>query len=155
MLPLWTIDQHPELRTRSTEIDPEEIKTPAFQAWIDDLIETMHKADGVGIAAPQTGKPVRAFIAMEGKKPHVVINPVVTKKSWRMAEDEEGCLRVPGKAGFVKRYVGFSIKGLDRHGNKIALNAKDFFARVLQHELDHLDGVLYIDRASNIFDLRA
>lgn len=152
MLPILTLPDS-LLRERSKELDPKEINTPKFQEWLDDLVETMHKADGVGIAATQTGRPVRVFIAMDDKTPHVVINPVVFKKSWRMENGEEGCLSVPGKYGIVKRYRGFTIKALDRRGKKITLAAKNFFARVLQHELDHLDGVLYIDRASKIFNV--
>jgi len=152
MLPILTLPNE-QLRERSTELDPKEIAAPAFQAWLDDLVETMHKADGVGIAAPQTGRQVRVFIAMDGNTPHVVINPVVVKKSWRMEDGEEGCLSVPGKYGIVKRYKGFTLKALDRRGQKITLQAKDYFARVLQHELDHLDGVLYVDRASKVYNV--
>lgn len=152
LMPILTLPNH-KLRERSKEIDLAELKKPEFQAWIDDLIETMHKADGVGIAAPQTGRAVRIFVAMQGGAPHVVVNPVVAAKSWRTVEGEEGCLSVPGKYGIVRRHKNFKIKARDRHGEKIVLDAKDFFARVLQHELDHLDGVLYVDRAKEVFNI--
>lgn len=153
MLPILTLP-NPQLRKRSEEVDPKVIATPAFQAWLDDLIETMWKADGVGIAAPQVGRPIRVFIAVDGKTPHVVINPVMTGKSFRMEDGEEGCLSVPGKWGVVRRYKTFKVKCLDRDGNKVTHEPSGFFARVLQHELDHLDGVLFIDRAKRVEDVR-
>ena len=152
-LPIVTLP-NPELRKRSQDVDPKLISTPEFQAWLEDLIETMWKADGVGIAAPQVGRPIRVFVAVDGKTPHVVINPVPTRKSWRMEEGEEGCLSVPGKYGLVKRYRAFRVKGLDRNGAHVVHDAQGFFARVLQHELDHLDGVLFIDRASKVVNLQ-
>ena len=133
LLPILTLP-NPELRQRSQEVKPEVIKTPKFQAWLDDLIETMWKADGVGIAAPQVGHPIRVFIAVEGKTPHVIINPVAYGKSWRRENDEEGCLSVPGKFGVVSRYRSFKLRGLDRAGEKISFEASGFFARVLQQQ---------------------
>ena len=148
-LPIITLP-NPELRTRSKEVDPATIKTPEFQKWLDNLVETMWKADGVGIAAPQVGRFVRVFVAVDAKTPHIVINPVMTRKSWRMEDGEEGCLSVPGKWGIVRRHRGFAIKGLDRNGTPVTYDANGFFARVLQHELDHLDGILFVDRAKKI-----
>jgi len=152
LLPILTLP-NPQLRQRSADVDPKFLKTPDFQVWLDDLIETMWKADGVGIAAPQVGSPLRVFIAVDGKTPHVVVNPVVTGKSWRMEDGEEGCLSVPGKYGIVRRYRSFKIKCLDRNGEKVVHEPTGFFARVLQHELDHLDGVLFIDRAKKMFNI--
>ncbi len=154
MLPILTIDKFPQLRERSVDLDPAELAKPAFQAWLDDLVETMHKADGIGIAAPQTGKQIRVFVAVDKKVPQIVINPVVVRKSFRLEKDEEGCLSVPGKFGVVKRHKAFCVDALDRNGKKIRHDAKGFFARVLQHELDHLDGVLFIDRAETVGDLQ-
>jgi peptide deformylase len=111
----------------------------------------MHQADGVGLAAPQVGRQVRVFVALDKSTPHVVINPMVTRHSWGMADDEEGCLSVPGKFGLVRRHKVFHLSALDRTGAPIKLKARDFFARVLQHELDHLDGILYVDRAKKVF----
>ena len=151
-LPLVTLPNE-KLRTRSAEVDPSSIATPAFQAWLDDLVETMWKADGVGIAAPQVGRWLRVFVAVDGKTPHIVINPVMVRKSWRMESGEEGCLSVPGKWGMVKRHRSFAIKGLGRDGKPVTHDANGFFARVLQHELDHLDGILFIDRAHRVEDV--
>jgi len=152
LLPILTLP-NPQLRQRSADVDPKYLKTPEFQVWLDDLIETMWKADGVGIAAPQVGSPIRVFVAVDGKTPHVVVNPVMTGKSWRMEDGEEGCLSVPGKYGIVRRYRTFKIKCLDRNGEKVAHEPTGFFARVLQHELDHLDGVLFIDRAKKLTNI--
>jgi peptide deformylase len=152
-LPIVTLP-NPQLRTRSTEVDPTLIKTPEFQKWLDDLVETMWKADGVGIAAPQVGRWVRVFVAVDGKKPYIVINPVMVRKSWRMEDGEEGCLSVPGKWGIVRRHRAFALKGLDRDGKPVTHDASGFFARVLQHELDHLDGVLFVDRAKEIHEVQ-
>ncbi len=152
-LPLVTLP-NPQLRTRSTEVDPTTIKTPEFQKWLDDLVETMWKADGVGIAAPQVGRWVRVFVAVDGKKPHIVINPVMIRKSWRTEDGEEGCLSVPGKWGIVRRHRGFALKGLDREGKPVMHDANGFFARVLQHELDHLDGILFVDRAKEVHEVQ-
>lgn len=153
MLPIVTLP-NPQLRQRSAEVDPKTVATPEFQAWLDDLVETMWKADGVGIAAPQVGRPIRVFVAVDGRTPHVVINPVVTGKSFRMEDGEEGCLSVPGKWGIVRRYRTFKVSGLGRDGKKVSFAPTGFFARVLQHELDHLDGVLFIDRAKRVEDVR-
>jgi len=152
LLPILTLP-NPQLRQRSADVDPKYLKTPEFQVWLDDLIETMWKADGVGIAAPQVGSPIRVFVAVDGKTPHVVVNPVMTGKSWRMEDGEEGCLSVPGKYGIVRRYRTFKIKCLDRNGEKVVHEPTGFFARVLQHELDHLDGVLFIDRAKKLTNI--
>lgn len=153
LLPILTLP-NPQLRQRSAEVKPEEILKPEFQAWLDDLVHTMWKADGVGIAAMQVGRPLRVFVAVEGDTPHVIINPVVVKKSWRMEDGEEGCLSVPGRYGIVRRHHGFKIKALDRRGKKVEYDAKGFFARVLQHELDHCDGVLFIDRAKKVVNVQ-
>lgn len=152
-LPLVTLP-NPQLRTRSEEVDPATIKTAEFQKWLDDLVETMWKADGVGIAAPQVGRWVRVFVAVDGKKPHIIINPVMVRKSWRTEDGEEGCLSVPGKWGIVRRHRGFALKGLDRDGKPVTHDANGFFARVLQHELDHLNGVLFIDRAKEVHEVQ-
>ena len=152
-LPLVTLP-NAQLRRRSEEVNPADIDKPEFQAWLDDLVHTMYKADGIGIAASQVGRNIRVFVAVDKDAPHIVINPVLVKKSWRMEDGEEGCLSVPGKYGVVRRYGAFKVRGLDRRGEKIVLDARGFFARVLQHELDHCDGVLFIDRAKKIFDVQ-
>lgn len=151
-LPIITIPE-PNLRQRSKDVDPKEIGKPEFQAWLDDLVETMYVADGVGIAAPQVGRNVRVFVAVDDKTPHILINPVLKRKSFRRVDGEEGCLSVPGKYGIVSRHRSVRMEALDRDGKRVTFDAKHFFARVLQHELDHLDGILFIDRAKKVVDI--
>ncbi|MEY4744207.1 MAG: hypothetical protein RL272_152 [Candidatus Parcubacteria bacterium] len=139
-------DGDPVLRSRAKEVAPEEIATPAFRRVLDDMVETMYAANGVGIAAPQVGIAKRIFIAERAQGPIALINPVFTKKSLKLLGGEEGCLSVPGKFDKVRRHKSVTIEGLTANGEKISFTAEDFFARILQHELDHLDGMLYVDR---------
>jgi len=143
-------DPHPLLRQRSTEVDTKTIATPAFKKFVDALTKAMFEYEGVGIAAPQIGKPWRVFIVNTKDGPQTMINPEIISKSWRKEWDEEGCLSVPGKFGLVKRAKSLKLRALDVNGQTITLKAKGFFARVVQHEIDHLNGVLFIDKAKNI-----
>ncbi len=136
----------PVLHRRAAEVDQKEIPTEQFQKLLRDMLETMHHANGVGIAAPQVGVGKRVFIAESGEGPIALINPVFVKKSWKTLGDEEGCLSVPGKFDRLARAKSVIVEALTAKGEKIRFTAEDFFARILQHELDHLDGVLYVDR---------
>ncbi len=145
-------DGHPTLRKVAKKVDPKEIADPLFQQLVDDMFETMYAAPGVGLAAPQVNVAKRMFvmdIQEEEHEPAVVINPKI-----ELAEDPvemtEGCLSVPGYVGEITRFRHVAITGLDRHGNKIRLEGEGLFAQCLQHEIDHLNGVLYIDSAKNI-----
>jgi peptide deformylase len=100
----------------------------------------------VGIAAPQVGVGKRIFIAESSEGPIALINPVFTKKSKKTLGGEEGCLSIPGKFDAVRRCKSVTIKALTIEGKPIVFTAENFFARILQHELDHLDGFLYVDR---------
>lgn len=133
------------LRTKSTPVETDKIKTPEFQALISDMLETMKRADGVGLAANQVGVTERIIIATI-KEPTPLINPEIVSHSILKTKSEEGCLSVPGKWGFVRRYKTVKIKALDRNGNEIRMSLKGLPAIVLQHEIDHLDGVLFIDK---------
>ncbi len=137
----------PSLRERSRELRVDEILTPDFQTYLDTLIETMFAEDGVGIASPQVGKNVRAIAVNIGGRPECWINPEIVKKSEAMAESEEGCLSVPGRYGIVMRHKKITVRALNRHGRTVEMDLKNFPAFVLQHEVDHLDGMLFIDRA--------
>ena len=125
--------------------------TDRIQVLIDDMIETMNEAQGVGIAAPQVGVLRRIFIVDIGDGPIVLINPEILEMSGEQ-EDMEGCLSVPGKAGNVKRANYVKIKGLDREGNEVIHEGTELLARAFQHEYDHLDGILYIDKADEVVD---
>ncbi len=140
------------LRERSRELDVGEVTTPEFQKYLDDLAETMHVADGVGIASPQVGKNIRAIVVSTKTGPECYINPEIVKKSEATLESEEGCLSVPGKYGIVTRHKKVTIRALNRHGRKVEFEVKQFPAIVFQHEIDHLDGILFIDKAKNIID---
>lgn len=134
------------LHKPSVEVDPKEIATPEFRTLIGDMVETMYAAKGVGIAAPQIGVGKRIFIAESSEGPIALINPVFTKKSRKTVGGEEGCLSVPGQFDSVRRCRSVTIKALTVEGKPVSFTADNFFARILQHELDHLDGVLYVDR---------
>jgi peptide deformylase len=136
----------PVLHERAREVTPEEINSPEFRKLIEDMVETMQSADGVGLAAPQVGVPWRLFIAMSPQGPLALANPVFSKMSWRTTVDEEGCLSLPGEFDKVRRHKSLHVEGLNMDGDPVSFNAENFFARVLQHEMDHLDGILFVDR---------
>ena len=147
-LPLVTLPTK-TLRDRSVEVDPKSIGTPEFQAFLDDLIETMFVEDGVGIASPQVGKNIRVFIVNQKDGPKAYINPEVSLLSEATVESDEGCLSVPGVWGVVPRAKKVHVKALDRHGRMVEFTTRGFPAIVFQHESDHLDGVLFIDKATS------
>ncbi len=134
------------LRERSVEVESSKIGTPELQLFIDDLIFSMHQADGVGIAAPQVGKNLRIFIVNHTDSARAYINPEIIKTSESTMMNEEGCLSVPDVWGLVPRAKKISVKALDRHGRRLELSAKGYLAAVFQHETDHLNGILFIDR---------
>ena len=124
------------------------------QKIFDDMIETMHMEDGVGIAAPQVGISKRILIALptitEGEE-YVFVNPEIVESQGKQM-GMEGCLSLPKISGEVPRAKTIRFKALDRKGNPIEMTVKDFFARIIQHEMDHLNGILLIDRLD--FDKR-
>lgn len=112
---------------------------------IDDMIETMQQANGVGLAAPQIGVPLRVVVLqMPEEEPMAIINPVMVKRSGE-AEVVEGCLSLPGYAGEIKRSISVTVKGLDRWGKILRIKATGLMSQTLEHELDHLNGILYVD----------
>jgi len=117
-----------------------------LQKLIDDMIETMKKAPGVGLAAPQVGVPLRLAVIDVDDKITVILNPEIIKSSGEI-ELDEGCLSVPGFWGQVSRFERVSVKAQDRNGKDLRIrDAEGLFAQALQHEIDHLDGRLYVDR---------
>lgn len=141
-----------ELRKKSVDVLFEEIKTSEFQKLVDDMIETMAVENGVGLAAPQIGIHKRLIIVEDNGKVDAYINPEITKTSLRTVSSEEGCLSVPGVFGLVKRHKHIRLQAIDRHGNKIELKAGGLTSRAFQHEIDHLDGILFIDKAYKLID---
>jgi peptide deformylase len=145
-------DGHPTLRKVAKRVDPREISDPLFQQLIDDLFETMYAAPGVGLAAPQVNVSKRLFVVDvhdDVHPPAVVINPKI-ESAQEETELTEGCLSVPGMVGEITRFKQLRIGGLDRDGNRIRLEGEGLFAQCLQHEIDHLNGVLYIVKARNV-----
>ena len=117
----------------------------SLQRLIDDLIETMRAAPGVGLAAPQVGVPLRmAIIGLPEEDLITLVNPEVVDKEGEL-EVEEGCLSLPGYKGVIRRAVSVTVKARDRHGKPLRIKADELFAQALEHEIDHLNGVLYID----------
>lgn len=124
--------------------------TDRIRVTLDDMLETMRSQNGVGIAAPQVGVMRRMFIAEpEPDRVYFMINPVITKEEGLQICDE-GCLSVPGMLGTVERPEKITIEALDRDGNKVQYDFEGFDANVMCHEYDHLEGILYIDKATNI-----
>jgi peptide deformylase len=145
-------DGHPTLRKVAKRVDPREIREPLFQQLIDDMFETMYAAPGVGLAAPQVNVSKRLFVMDvhdDEHEPAVVINPKVEDLSEEV-ELREGCLSVPGMVGEIARYKHAAVTGLDRYGQKVRIEGDGLLAQCIQHEVDHLDGKLYIDRAQNL-----
>ncbi len=140
----------PSLRERSLDVSVADITTPVFQTFLDDLAQTMQVKDGVGIAAPQVGKNIRAIVVTLRGRVEWLINPIITKTSEQMEESEEGCLSVPGVYGIVMRHKKISVEAINRHGRRVLFDAKKFDAVVMQHEVDHLDGILFVDKAVRI-----
>ena len=125
-------------------------------ALIRDMFETMYHADGIGLAAPQVGLSLRVIVVgLRGhddgelkKQPLALVNPIVTWESKEVAKQSEGCLSIPGLEEVVQRPVSVRVEAKDPDGNDIIVEADDLLARALQHEIDHLDGILFIDRVS-------
>jgi peptide deformylase len=118
----------------------------SIQRLVDDLLETMRHASGVGLAAPQVGVPLRVAVIQlsEEDEPLVLVNPQVVKRSGER-EVEEGCLSIPGYRGEIKRSVSITVKGRDRTGKEVRVKGTELLAQALEHEIDHLNGVLYVD----------
>lgn len=138
------------LKKKSQEISQEIIKSKEFQILCDDMAETMIKKDGIGLAAPQIGKNICLTIINSRKGLLYIINPRIIKKSWSKEWGEEGCLSVPNVFGKVKRNSKITCVYTDKNGKEIKISPKGLMARVFQHEIDHLDGILFIEKAKDI-----
>ena len=132
-----------------------------LQTLIDDMIDTLHDAPGVGLAAPQVDIPLRVIVVEYGDeedpevppKLYSVVNPEITRAAMDTEIGAEGCLSIPGFAGDVERSINVVVKGLNRRGSPIRIKANGWLARIFQHEIDHLDGILFIDRAEKVWRL--
>ena len=141
---------NPILRKKSAEISLEVIKSRELKSLISSMAKIMLKTDGVGLAAPQVGKNIRLAVINSKDGIFCLINPKFVKKSWARELAQEGCLSIPGVFGKVKRHKKISLIYYNQNGEKIKLTAEGMMARVIQHEIDHLNGILFIDKAIEI-----
>ncbi len=146
---------HPVLRARARAVEPSEIRQPGFQKFIDDMVETMNEYRGIGLAAPQVHESVRLIVVgiqdddeEDESKIQLLplINPELTPVGTEVIEGWEGCLSIPEVRGRVPRAAVVRAQYLDRRGKRVERTFEGYPARVVQHEADHLDGVLFIDR---------
>jgi peptide deformylase len=147
---------HPVLRKVTEHVPQPELQSLAMQKFIDDMIETMEEYEGVGLAADQVHESKQIAVLEVADNPRypqkprvpltVLVNPKITPLSEEMEEDWEGCLSVPDLRGLVPRYKSIRVQAWDRSGNELDFVADDFHARVIQHEFDHLNGKVYLDR---------
>jgi peptide deformylase len=149
---------HPVLRTKVKPVAPADITSAPVQRLIDDMVQTMLEYHGVGLAAPQVHEELRLFVAQiigdeeeeagqDSGRPEVMvlINPEITPVGRHIEEDWEGCLSIPDLRGLVPRHRDIKVKAFDRTGKRVDVEAAGYMARVIQHETDHLDGVLFLD----------
>lgn len=152
---------HPVLRQKASDVDLKDIKAGKFAALIDDMIETMHEYEGVGLAGPQVHLPMRVFVFEVEEKVakrrgvksvgvRVFFNATYEPIGTEMITDWEGCLSVPFLGGETPRYKRVRVRGYDHKGELVEIEAEDFTARIFQHEIDHTDGRVYLDRMPDL-----
>ena len=154
---------NPVLRRPARKVAPEEVVQDGFQRFIDDMVTTMHEYQGVGLAAVQVHEPIQVAVIevadnarYQGKAPvplSVLINPEIVPLGEETEEDWEGCLSIPEIRGRVPRYSSLRVTALDRDGSELDFVASGFHARVIQHEVDHLRGHVYLDRMPDLSTL--
>ena len=152
---------HPQIRSGAMPVSDKELHTPETQKFIDDMVETMRDANGVGIAAPQV-QASKQIIAIEvapenPRYPNqalipltIVVNPILIDHGDETENGWEGCLSVPDLRGVVPRWKRVKVQGLTRNGQPVQFEAEGFFARVFQHEIDHLNGKVFLDRLPDL-----
>lgn len=148
---------HPTLRRKARKVTD---FGPELQTLLDDMVETMRQAPGVGLAAPQVDSPFRVIVVEYPEKEDdedapaklfTLVNPEITRFSSDIVVGTEGCLSIPGILGDVDRAASITVKGLNRRGQPVKIKANGWLARIFQHEVDHLDGVLFVDRAERVW----
>ena len=151
---------HPALRTPARPLSADELGTIQIQRLIDDMLETMEDYQGIGLAAPQVGLSLRLIVVgqEEEDEPSPVPRTVLANPQWlhlssREEDDWEGCLSIPDLRGLVPRHAQVALQGLNRQGHSVEIEAEDFYARVLQHEVDHLGATLFLDRMKDFRSL--
>ena len=152
---------HPVLREKAADVEVKDIKAGKFRALLDDMVETMHAYEGVGLAGPQIHMPLRIFVfevqervaKRRGVKQlgaGAIFNATYEPIGTDTITDWEGCLSVPFLGGEVSRYKSVRLRGIDHDGEEIELEVDDFTARIFQHEIDHTDGNVYLDRMPDL-----
>ena len=152
---------HPSIRNGAQPLSADELTSLPFQQFLDHLIDTMRDADGVGIAGPQVDVAQQVVaIEVDPNNPRypgyptipltILINPLIVSHASETEEDWEGCLSVPDLRGRVPRWTSLTVQGLDRQGRPMEIKAEGFYARVIQHELDHLHGQVFLDRLPDL-----
>ena len=150
VMPLSTVPD-PVLKQKAKRV---RIINGSIKKLISDMQETMHFVHGVGLAAPQVGVPLRVIvIGIPEQEDIALINPEIVRQAGENLVDE-GCLSVPGYLGQIKRAASVTVKGRDQNGKEIRIKAEGFLAQALQHEIDHLNGVLYLDHAESLDKVR-
>ena len=157
---------HPVLRKKVRLVPPADITTAPIQRLIDDMTQTMLEYNGVGLAAPQVHEELRVFVAQvvrdhddedenEAGEPEILalVNPEIKPASRHVEEDWEGCLSIPDLRGLVPRHRDIRVRAYDRTGKPVDIQASGYMARIIQHETDHLDGVLFVDRMKSFESL--
>jgi peptide deformylase len=154
---------HPVLRQPAAPVPAADIQSPEIQRLVDDMIETMREYDGAGLAGNQVHELKRIAVIEVQANPRypdapevpltILINPVVTPLTEEVEDGWEGCLSVPDMRGVVSRVTAVRLECYDRNGERVDVVAKDFFARVIQHETDHLNGIVYVDRMRDLSTL--
>lgn len=152
----------PILRSPAVEVPPDEVTSEGVQRLIDDLVNTMHGARSVGLSAPQVGSGRQVFVYEVADDPElpggpiplkVVVNPMIAAQPGRLVYDWEGCTSVPDLRGLVPRHPVVRVQGLDRRGEPLDFRATGLEARIVQHEYDHLNGVVFLDRMRDLRSL--
>src|SRR5215210_6439151 len=147
---------HPALRAVAQALAPERLAAPETQQLIDEMIESMHESHGVGLAAPQVGVEDQVFVYESSGHEiplRVVVNPMITPHERELVYDWEGCLSIPDLRGLVPRHPTVRVQGLDREGEPLDYVVSGFEARIVQHEYDHLNGVVFLDRMRDLRSL--
>jgi peptide deformylase len=153
---------HPLLRTPAPAVPPKEIGSERIQGLIDDMIVTMRGARGVGLSAPQVEVGLQIFVYEVTEDPDlpggpvplkVVLNPMIVAQPGRLVYDWEGCTSIPSLRGLVPRHPAVRVRGLDRHGDLVDFRATGLESRIVQHEYDHLNGVVFLDRMRDLRSL--
>ncbi|AGY59530.1 peptide deformylase [Gloeobacter kilaueensis] len=159
ILPIAQVGE-PILHLAAQPVPIEQIRTPAFQTFLDDFVETMRSASGVGLSGPQVFRSIRVVAAECNANPRypdretvplqIWINPVILRSADKTVACEEGCLSVPERRINLNRPEWIELSAFDREGEPVTFIAEGFLARILQHEIDHLDGILIVDREAQL-----